>query len=199
MKERGDIKVELDNGRIIESSLVHTCITDVDFDIISVEYEWERIEIYDLKVCRYNPLPQEFINLIQTYYKNKTELKGVDEQRYLYAESKAKINSLYGMAAQKTIKNPILFNNLDEPDLENKLYTEETANKQKQIDESIRKAFLPYSIGVWVTAWARYWLEQAIILIHNTKGARFLYTDTDSVKFTGEVDFTELNNRIKAN
>ena len=199
MRERGEIEVEIDNGRILEASVLHTCITDVDFDIISGEYKWDRLEITDLKVCRYNPLPKDFIDLIQYYYKNKTELKGVEEQKYLYAESKAKINSLYGMAAQKTVKNPICFNDSDEPDLDNQLYIEEQADKQHQIDDSIRKAFLPYSIGVWVTAWARYWLEQAIVLIHNTPGARFLYTDTDSVKFTGEVDFTELNARIKAN
>ena len=199
MRLKGEINVELDNGRVLESDFLHTCITDIDFDIISYEYEWDRMEIYDLKVCRYNPLPTEFIELIQYYYKNKTELKGVEEQKYLYAESKAKINSLYGMAAQKTIKNPIVFNNLDAPDLLNQLYQEEQAEKQSQIDDSIRRAFLPYSIGVWVTAWARYWLEQAIIVIHETKGARFIYTDTDSVKFTGEVDFTKLNETIRAN
>lgn len=189
----GELYATIDNGRVIEASELITCITDVDYKIIEYEYSWDTIEIFDLKVCKYSYLPQEFVELIQTYYRNKTELKGVKEKQYLYNESKAKINSLYGMSAQKTIKAPIVFT--DNPD---NLYDEEQPDEQAQIDASLRKAFLPYSVGVWVTAWARYWLEQAIILIHETEGAMFLYTDTDSVKFTGEVDFSELNSRIKA-
>ena len=188
----GELYATIDNGRVIEASELVTCITDVDYKIIEYEYTWDTIEIFDLRVCKYSYLPPEFVELIQTYYRNKTELKGVKEKQYLYNESKAKINSLYGMSAQKTIKAPIVFT--DNPD---NLYDEEQPDEQAQIDASLRKAFLPYSVGVWVTAWARYWLEQAIILIHETPGAIFLYTDTDSVKFTGEVDFSELNSRIK--
>ena len=192
LDEMGILHYRVDNGRIIEATELITCITDVDYKIISYEYEWDSVEIYDLKVCKYEYLPQEFVQLIQTYYRNKTELKGVKDKIYLYNESKAKINSLYGMSAQKTVKAPIVFT--DNPE---SLYIEEEPDAQAQIDASLRKSFLPYSIGVWVTAWARYWLEQAIILIHETPGAMFLYTDTDSVKFTGEVDFTQLNERLK--
>ena len=193
LEDSGILKVVCDNGRIIEATELVTCITDVDYKIIEYEYQWDSIEIFDLKVCKYEYLPEEFVTLIQTYYRNKTELKGVKEKQYLYNESKAKINSLYGMSAQKTIKAPIVFT--DNPDC---LYSEELPDEQAQIDASLRKAFLPYSVGVWVTAWARYWLEQAIILIHETPGAMFLYTDTDSVKFTGEVDFTQLNETLKS-
>ena len=206
LEAAGILKVVVDNGRILEASEYVTAMTDVDFKIVRYEYEWDTIEIFDLHVCKYDYLPKEFVELIQKYYRNKTELKGVKEKQYLYNESKAKINSLYGMAAQKTIKSPITFTNLD-PDLclklrggkkgNDDLYMEGEPDEQAQIDSSLRKAFLPYSVGVWVTAWARYWLEQAIILIHETPGAEFLYTDTDSVKYTGEVDFTELNERIK--
>lgn len=190
----GELHALIDNGRVLEASELVTCVTDVDFEIIRSEYEWDSCTIFDVKTCPYKPLPQKFINLIHTYYKNKTELKGVEEKRYLYNESKSKINSLYGMSAQKTVRAPIVFT--DNPE---ELYKEGEYDAQAQIEQAIRKAFLPYSIGVWVTAWARYWLERAIQVIHNTKDALFIYTDTDSVKFTGEVDFTALNEEIKAN
>ena len=45
-----------------------------------------------------------------------------------------------------------------------------------------------YSLGI-----ARYWLEKAIKLC----GDKFVYCDTDSVKFVGTVDFTELNREIQ--
>ena len=44
------------------------------------------------------------------------------------------------------------------------------------------------------TCWARWWLEKAIRLC----GHNFVYCDTDSVKYVGSVDFTELNAEIQA-
>lgn len=180
-----------DNGRIIYAEELETTITDVDYKIISYEYEWDEMEVYNLKYCRYQYLPKPFIELIQKYFRNKTELKGIEDQKWLYNESKSKINSLYGMSAQKTVR-PLL-------EYINGEFQESEGDKFKAIDFAIKRAFLPYSVGVYVTAWARYWLERAIILIHETEGADFLYTDTDSVKFTGNVDFTELNKEIQAN
>ena len=183
-----------DNGRIIEADLYETYMTDVDWKIVQYEYTWDYVDISEIKYCRYQPLPQKFIDLIHTYYTNKTALKGVPDKKWLYNESKSKINSLYGMCAQKTLRNTIEF--ID--DYED-LYVEQEGDKEAQLKSALSRAFLPYSIGVWVTAWARYWLERAIIVVHETKGAHFIYTDTDSVKFTGEVDFTELNNELMTN
>ena len=180
-----------DNGRIICADELETTLTDIDYKIISYEYTWDEIEITNLKYCRYQKLPTPFIQLIQQYFKNKTELKGIDEKKWLYNESKSKINSLYGMSAQKTVR-PVL-------EYLNGEFVESEGDATKAIDFAVKRAFLPYSVGVYVTAWARYWLERAIILIHETDGADFLYTDTDSVKFTGEVDFTELNDEIQSN
>lgn len=177
-----------DNGRIICADELETTITDIDYWIIEHEYEWESIQITNLKYCRYQYLPKPFVELVQKYFKNKTELKGIDEQKWLYNESKSKINSLYGMSAQKTIREQVTFTNSE--------FITQPGDAQKALQFAEKRAFLPYSVGVWVTAWARYWLERAIILIHETPGADFLYTDTDSVKFTGNVDFTSLNNEI---
>ena len=57
-----------------------------------------------------------------------------------------------------------------------------------------QKAFLAYQWGVWVTSWSRFHLEEGIRLVHNTEGADFVYCDTDSVKYTGNVDWTDYNN-----
>lgn len=185
------VKHLTDNGRIIYAETLETTLTDIDFNIIEYEYEWDDIEITNLKYCRYQKLPTPFIELIQTYFRNKTELKGVEEKKWLYNESKSKINSLYGMSAQKTVRPMLEFLNGE--------FIESPGDALKAIEFSKKRAFLPYSVGVYVTAWARYWLERAIILIHETEGADFLYTDTDSVKFTGEVDFSALNAEIEEN
>ena len=49
------------------------------------------------------------------------------------------------------------------------------------LEKSNHRAFLAYQWGVWVTAWARWHLEEGIKLAHQ-KGAEFIYCDTDSVK-----------------
>lgn len=192
--EREYYNVVYDNGRIVKADLVETTITDVDYWIISQEYEWNDMDVYDVKYCRYQKLPQPFIDLIQLYYKNKTELKGISEMKWKYNESKSKINALYGMSAQKTVREVITYSDTYED-----LFQEISGDAEAMLKSAERKAFLPYAVGVFVTAWARYWLERAILLIHNTPGADFIYTDTDSVKFIGEVDFTELNNEIRNN
>lgn len=43
--------------------------------------------------------------------------------------------------------------------------------------------------GVWCTAWSRYRLQ----LMIDQAGINFVYADTDSVKYMGELDLTEFN------
>lgn len=183
----------IDNGRLIRADSLETCITDVDLQIIESEYKWAKMDILEFYYCPYMPLPGLFTDLIRDYYRRKTELKGVDGREWEYAEAKSKINSLYGMCAQKTVRDQILF-----MDDENGLYGIQKGDAMAQLANAERRGFLPFSIGVWVTAWARYELERAIKLIFDTKGAYFLYTDTDSVKFTGDVDFSALNADLQA-
>lgn len=186
-------KFQTDNGRILGANIIETTLTDIDYDIIADEYVWDRMEITDLYYCPYKPLPPEFIKLVQKYYKLKTELKNVPDKKFMYNEAKAKINALYGMSAQKSVRPELIYDSTAE-----NLFIETEGNAESQLSQALRKAFLPYSIGVYVTAWARYWLERAIILIHETPDADFIYTDTDSVKFVGNVDFTSLNEEIRS-
>ena len=82
--------------------------------------------------------------------------------------------------------------------MDDRIPYEEKEEQIKQIEKAIledsnKKAFLAYQWGVWVTAHSRAALEEGIRLVHDTPGAEFIYCDTDSVKYTGEVDWTEYN------
>ena len=66
-------------------------------------------------------------------------------------------------------------------------------DEREELKKANEKAFCAFAWGCWCTAWARYWLERAIELC----GHKFVYCDTDSVKYIGEVDFTELNKEIQ--
>ena len=178
-----------DNGRILSADYLETTLTDIDLRIVLQEYSFTDIRFFDVASSRYGYLPTPLINTICQYYHYKTELKNVSGQELLYMKSKNKLNSLYGMCAQDPVKQSILFINND--------FQEQNEEEAKLLLENNKKAFLAYQWGVWVTAWARYRLEEGIILAHgdieNPDSPQFVYCDTDSVKYLGDIDLTVFN------
>lgn len=178
-----------DNGRILSADYLETTLTDIDLRIVLQEYSFTDIRFFDVASSRYGYLPSPLISTICQYYHYKTELKNVPGQELLYMKSKNKLNSLYGMCAQDPVKQSILFINND--------FQEQNEEEAKLLLEHNKKAFLAYQWGVWVTAWARYRLEEGIILAHgdieNPNSPQFVYCDTDSVKYLGDIDLTLFN------
>lgn len=195
-KCRNIIGGDFDNGRILSAEYLETTITDVDLRIIVEEYTAEDMFFYAVKHARYGPLPRPLVEATIEYYRRKTALKGVKGQEVFYIKAKNKANSIYGMMAQNPVKRSILYqqNGVIDPktgDLD--YYPEDTETPELDLlNESNRRAFLCYQWGCWVTAWARYRLEEGIRLAH-ADGAEFLYCDTDSVKYLGYIDWTEYN------
>lgn len=170
-----------DNGRILQAEYLETTITDIDLRIIVDQYNFDDLCAFDVAYSRYGKLPESLIKEIIKYYKAKTELKNVPGQEIYYMKSKNKLNSIYGMMAQNPVKQNTIFNSGEwktANDPENELL--EAANS---------KAFLCYQWGVWVTAWARYRLQEGIKLA----GDGFIYCDTDSVKYIGDIDWDSYN------
>lgn len=179
-----------DNGRILACDYLETTCTDIDFRIIDQQYECDQLVIFDSWFASYGMLPEGFRDLVKEYYRQKTMLKGDKEQKILYEKFKAKINALYGMCAQDPVRTAWEFCAQD-PDLDIP-YRKNDPVLSVALAKNARKNFLVYTWGVWVTAWARYQLQRAIDLC----GDQFVYTDTDSVKFVGNVDFDDLNDQL---
>lgn len=173
-----------DNGRILSADYLETTVTDVDLRIIVEEYEAE-ILFFEGWYSGYKKLPQPLIDEVISYYRAKTELKGVEGQELYYDKAKALLNSLYGMMAQDPVKHSVVFKQVGDWDID-------TETDEAILEKSNHRAFLAYQWGVWVTAWARWHLEQGIKLAHQ-KGCEFIYCDTDSVKYTGNIDWAEYN------
>ena len=175
-----------DNGRILEAEYLETTITDIDLKIIMEEYQGEIIFLQGW-YASYKKLPSPLVNEVIKYYRDKTELKGVKGQEIFYDKAKALLNSLYGMMAQDPVKHRQIFRQIGDWDEDTTVTDEELLGKSNE------KAFLAYQWGVWVTAHSRYALERGIRLVHDTEGADFVYCDTDSVKYTGTVDWSDYN------
>lgn len=171
-----------DNGRVLRADSLHTTLTDIDLEIILEEYDLAGIAFYDTMHSRYGQLPRALTDVVRDYYRRKTELKGVKGQDVYYTKSKNKLNSIYGMMAQDPAKLLILYEAglwIDDP----------SKSRQKVLEDGAKRAFLSYAWGVWVTAWARLRLEEGIRLAGNG----FVYADTDSVKYLGDIDWTAYN------
>lgn len=174
-----------DNGRILTADYLETTITDIDLLIILDEYAFDDIVFTDVAHARYGKLPQPLIDETIKYYVAKTELKGVSGQEVYYMKSKNKLNSIYGMMAQDPVKQSIDFINGE--------FIKRQDDPVEILADSNKRAFLCYQWGVWVTAWVRYRLEYGI----KAAGMGFVYCDTDSVKYVGDIDWTAYNEQRK--
>lgn len=175
-----------DNGRILSAAYLETTVTDVDFEIIRRQYIWSDMTITALAHSRYGDLPQPLKDCIISYYKDKTELKGVAGQEIYYTKAKNKLNSVYGMSAQNPVKRSSLFFRGQ--------WSEDATSWLDLLERSNRRGFFPYQWGVWTSALGRAMLQIGIDLA----GDNFVYCDTDSVKYLGEIDWSKFNEERKA-
>lgn len=173
-----------DNGRILCADYLETTVTDIDLRIITEEYKG-KIIFLEGWYSSYKKLPQPLIDEVIRYYKDKTELKGVKGQEIYYDKAKALLNALYGMMAQDPVKHSVIFQQVGD-------WEEDITSDEELLGKSNNRAFLAYQWGVWVTAWSRWELERGIKLAHG-KDSDFIYCDTDSVKYTGRIDWSSYN------
>lgn len=165
----------LDNGRILSAEYIEITLTDIDYEIMKREYKWKHFEITECYESKYGVLPEPLKGIFRKYYTDKTELKGIVEQEFFYNLQKALLNAGYGMMVQSPVKQSLIFTESSE-----NIYTvDENVSREALLAKYNRTAFLPYQWGVWVTAWARLRLKEGI----NIVGDRYVYSDTDSVKY----------------
>lgn len=166
----GCIGAAIDNGRVIRADSLTMTFTDIDLEIIRGMYSYEGFEIKYVAYSGYSQLPQSYIDLTREYFRRKTALKASDP--YEYAQSKTKLNALYGFMAMSPLRKDIEF------DDDGILEMRDPEDPVSAYAKGCRKAILPYSAAVWLTARCRAKLQKAIDLC----GDDFLYCDTDSVK-----------------
>lgn len=171
----------IDNGRVLSADHAVYVLNDIDWKIVKSEYIGD-VQVEQVYMAKYDYLPKPFRELVIKLFTDKTALKNVEGQELNYMRSKELVNSLYGMCAQNPVKPEVLY--IDSP--ESVFALEEDINIHEKLEKYNKKAFLLYAWGCWVTAWARLKLKEMI----NIVGDRFVYCDTDSVKFliTDDID-----------
>ena len=181
------LNANIDNGRVLDAEMLEIPICDVDWDIIKDDYYYDTAEFENVQTSTYGKLPKEFTDLVIDYYVSKTTLKDVKGREEEYNKAKALLNALYGMLVQKVLVDSNIFNPVSlEIELDSAPTTEDDYMKEA------KKALLFYRVGVYVTAHARKWLKKGIKNVQE-QGGTFVYADTDSVKYIGDVEWEDFN------
>lgn len=182
---------EIYNGRILHADCLTISMTNIDFDVVKEQYEYDEIAVEEFHYSRKGLLPKELRDTIMYYFEKKSKLKGDEEHYYEYMKSKNKLNSIYGMTVTNILNTEIEYH--DGEYTEKKMSEEEM---EQALDKYYKnhRSFLNYSWGVFVTAYARRELEDGL----NIAGLDTIYCDTDSVKFIGNHDkeFEAYNERL---
>lgn len=175
----------MDNGRVLSADSLEMYVTEIDFEIISEEYDFE-YEILELWTGTKSYLPDNFRRLLLQMYTDKTQLKGVDD--YMYGKKKNMFNSTYGMSVQNPCKANYAF--------QDGMLRLKDESLEDLIEKYQATGWLPYQWGVWVTAYARQKLHEGLHIIDNDD---FVYSDTDSIKCLGYYSeaFAKLNQKYQ--
>ncbi len=177
----------IDNGRILYANVLEAVITDIDYNIILSEYDYDDILIKEIWASHYEPLSDKIKNKVMDYYRAKTLLKGNSEKFYEYNKSKNRLNSSFGCMVMRIDQAEVTYDDS----------THEYLTKEPDLDEVLgkfyknRNNFLSYQHGVWITANSRLRLRKMLHIV----GEDVLYCDTDSIKYRGdhEEDFRKRN------
>ena len=183
-----------DNGRIVKADYIEIIITDVDYDMLLKSYDFVKIEYIKIIGANKKYLDKRILKYILDLYKQKTELKGVAGQEDFYMKSKQRINSLFGCSCTQVLNQDTFYKDNEwgrycATDIK----SEFVYNKLNELRESYSILF-NYSTGVFVTAYNRAALWSQII----KNDIDVVYYDTDSIKTTREIDFSDYNKQILA-
>ena len=188
------IEREIDNGRVAIADYACYDMNETDFLNFLDFYNFYHIEIENVYVSKKEYLPKELVSVILKLFQQKTSLKGIPEEVENYMRSKNRINGVYGSSVFNFMNSGVYFD-------------EETNYKYGRDEKSFSdykkymanpNQYLWYSIGVWVTSYAR---RQILTPIkHMSENA--VYCDTDSVKYKCGKRYNHywevVNNQIKA-
>lgn len=196
---------EIDNGRVLRCKYIQMVLTELDYMIIKRQYKFTNEVISRVKVAKKKYIMPELADTIRQYYYDKTLLKqdaddpNFDEDiDYRYHKSKNKLNGIYGMHVTNPVKEQWIMDNVQHIPI---IVPEDTETLLEEYYNSFSN-FLSYQVGVYVSAYARYDLQEAIdaLTVYDQDGnaisSDLIYCDTDSCKYINWESHEEAFNKI---
>lgn len=174
----------IDNGRIRRASMIEVWLTELDFTIYQMFYEWDSMSINVLFSSVKGRLPRYLLMPLARAYEKKARMKhegksGTTE----YSLYKSLVNSAFGMCCTRLVEKEIVMSELS-------CEWYDDASKF-DYEKERKKAFLLPQWAIYICAYSRFRILSAIYAI----GKDAAYSDTDSLKYVGEhQDYFDLVN-----
>lgn len=158
----------LDNGRI-RSGDITVMLTELDFEIYSLFYKWERYELHTFQIAKRGPLPRYLLDMVYNLFEAKEAIdKEADPQAY--AISKTRVNGMFGLCCTRLQFTNNVYNA--------HMWTPEPV--EKEYSDMIAKEVLSPYWGIYTANWGRYAILKELLYPLRDY---VVYTDTDSHKF----------------
>lgn len=190
-----------DNGRILSADGFETTITEIDFDIINKQYNFEELYIIKIVSAERGRIPVSIRKEIINLFREKSELKWKIEQeengdrreeiisdlKYFYAKCKNRINAVFGMMYTDPVRSIVEFlygQSRDENGGHPWKETEGNIASSLEKYNRSRNSFLYYAWGIYTTTHARAHLQRMIeagLTSREDIPPIALYCDTDSL------------------
>lgn len=189
---------KFNNGKLISfDGSFEMFLTEVDLQTYQKFYDFE----YEVKKCYVSTsayLDIDFVNYILKLYGDKTTLKGVEGREAEYMRGKEILNSAsYGMACTSLVFEETILK--DNEFITLSVSDEQTDEELAKLHEQFWKNNYAFSMGIYITAYQRADLLEAI---RNISPEDFCYGDTDSAKMKHpdkyKPYFDKLNKSIEA-
>lgn len=164
----------VDNGRMVRCDSMLVSITNIDYQIYSMFYTWDRIEIVHAEAAYKGRLPDYVLRPLMEAYQQKQHLKlqGMDGTPE-YQNAKGIVNSYYGCMVQRIVFDDVVWSPESGWD---------TVETGKTYDKLISGSVLLPQWGIWVTALARHALLSVVHRLDPDKRHNnVIYCDTDSI------------------
>jgi len=177
--------VIFDNGRLVKASggTFEMFLTEIDFEIIKKTHKGNYKIIECWKAYK-NYLDKRILKFILEMYRRKTVLKKDDqteEEKTMYRNAKANINSLYGCSVSNILKQSSDFKN---GQWQRYSFSDEFVDSKIEEARHSWSTLFDYTTGLYVTSYARRNLFLTLIQLDKD----VIYCDTDSIKYRNNHD-----------
>lgn len=222
-KCEASINMETTNGRVLKAGYCSLYICEIDLEVLADQYEWDHKNTIctEVEMATKDYLPRWFTDYVYELYEAKCRLKPLSKQDPVaYALAKARVNSVYGLTVQKSVRENFI--EVTEPgmykiNMDGDEAWFNSGEYRQDFDIDMRKEYekylknpnsvLNYQIGSYCTAYAfrnLFLLGDCVKKVYGPDGKlayspRWFYSDTDSC-YSDEWDedkVTEYNKRCK--
>ena len=114
-----DTYASIDNGRVNSADYLTISLTETDLLNVFDFYDFDEITLENVWVSKKEYLPKEIVAIILKLFKQKTELKDIEEEEENYMRSKNRINGVYGTAVFNLLDSGVYFDEISNMSLRN--------------------------------------------------------------------------------